>query len=111
MSTALSVKLLARLEALWVERDAPILSHLRDGLTDVEMDAMTAPIGLRLPDELRIWWSWHDGVDPQPLGPGGPEGDVGVGLSYLSLREAIELYNRARGEFVEDEGEDEVATY
>jgi hypothetical protein len=43
---------------------APIVDHLQPGLSDEQMDELTAPLGLSLPVEARRWWGWHDGVDP-----------------------------------------------
>lgn len=55
------------------ERGFPIVERLRPGLTEVQMDALTGPLGLSLPVEARVWWGWHDGATaagPATIGPG-----------------------------------------
>jgi hypothetical protein len=44
----------------------PVVHRLQPGLTDEEMNALTVPEGLLLGPELRAWFSWHNGVPPQP---------------------------------------------
>lgn len=66
----------------------PVASSLRPGLRDEEMDALTAPLGLRLPREARRWWGWHDGASAQP----GFEPEV-IGppsMSFFPLADAVE---------------------
>jgi len=46
----------------WRERGAPIAELIAAGLSAAAIDDATAPLGLRLPVEARIWFSWHDGV-------------------------------------------------
>lgn len=84
---------LDRLERVWRRLDAPVLQYLRPGLADVEIDRLIVSTGLTLPDELRMWWRWHDGsndpgtdsVGEREIGPGG--------WLHLSLQEAIDLYH------------------
>jgi hypothetical protein len=45
--------LLDQLAAPWRDQHAPITALLRPGLTDEEIDATTAPAGIRLPEEAR----------------------------------------------------------
>ena len=56
---------LAELESRWQSQGAPIVSALRPGLSDDEMDRLTEPLGLSLPREAREWWGWHNGA-PRP---------------------------------------------
>ena len=82
----LSSELLNRLEQTWVEQHAPLASHLRPGLTDTQMDDITAPLGVLLPPEARLWWGWHDGVDaPGPYRLWA----TGAGQYLLSLQESV----------------------
>jgi hypothetical protein len=53
-------------EALRSQR-APVVDRLAPGLSAAEMDEITAPLGLTLPDEARTWWGTFDGA---PLLPG-----------------------------------------
>jgi hypothetical protein len=52
--------------AEYVERlrslGVPVDALNEPGLSDAEMDEMTAVIGLVLPGEARVLWRWHDGV-------------------------------------------------
>jgi hypothetical protein len=82
---------LLRLEAEWVRLDAPITGLLRPGLSDIEIDSQTEPLGLTVPAELRTWWRWHDGADlgeqhgfERTIGPGG--------YALLPLHEAVKRY-------------------
>jgi hypothetical protein len=42
---------------------APVVSHLRPGLSDGAIDEILAPVGLSFPEEARIWFRYRDGVD------------------------------------------------
>lgn len=78
--------LLERLEEHWWRQGADIARALQGGLTDGEIDALMAPLGIRLPDELRIWWGWHNGTEPlDTIGPGG--------WDFVPLQRAIEYYH------------------
>jgi cell wall assembly regulator SMI1 len=74
------------LEDRWRQVGAPVAVALRPGLSDEEMDALTTQLGLRLPDEARRWWRWHDGAtarpgfEPEVLGPIG---------SFIPLAHAV----------------------
>lgn len=47
----------------------PTVQRLRPGLTVDQMDEITAPLGLVLPAEARVWWSRHNGgLDEAPIG-------------------------------------------
>lgn len=92
MSTIkLSGELLERLEDSLRAQEAPVLSRLNAGLSDTEIDALTMPLGIHLPEEPRIWWKWHNGASIR-------DGDVpaantwamGPQLRLLTLAESIE---------------------
>lgn len=78
----------ARLTALGV----PLDGWESPGLTDAEIDASLAPLGLSLPEEARVLWRWHNGlplsVQTNLLG--------GHGKWLLSIEEAVELAERHR---------------
>lgn len=69
--------LLSRLQAVWEEQGAPMARLSRPGLSDAELDAHAATLGVVLPEELRQWWRWRNGATPAPnvaaesVGPGG----------------------------------------
>jgi hypothetical protein len=59
----LSIDLLEAVRDRWQQDGAPTADALRPGLTDAEMDDLTAPLDLRLPLEARTLWGWHDGAE------------------------------------------------
>jgi hypothetical protein len=83
----LTLDLLERLRGGWIRQRAPVADHLRPGLPTERIDEMTAALGLRLPVEARTWWSWHDGVDVAL----GTVGELGPGLPFLPLENAVDL--------------------
>lgn len=102
----LDAALLARLEEAWAAQGAPIAGNRTPGLSDDEMDEITAPLGLSLPLEARVWWGWHDGVAARD-GDGGPARRVGPMVDYWPLRFAVDRYLMERKIFAEVlEGED-----
>jgi cell wall assembly regulator SMI1 len=90
---------LRRLEAAWRRQGAPILEHAAPGLTDAEIDDLMGPLDVELPEELRTWWRWHDGLLGDPamydFGASYGLGSVGPGgWQLMSLRDAIVRYQR-----------------
>jgi hypothetical protein len=53
--------LLAALEDRWRMAGVPYLDDLPPGLTDEDIDRQAAPLGFALPDEVRLWYRWHNG--------------------------------------------------
>lgn len=97
--------LLEGLGARWEARNLPVLNALTRGLTDAEIDAIIAPLGLRLPDEARERWRWRDGVvDVREPG----DRYIGPGVRYLPLSAAVDRYlnQRALAEKVASEEDD-----
>jgi cell wall assembly regulator SMI1 len=76
--------LLAELEARWQRLGVALLEGLQPGVPVQDMDALAAPLGLRLPPEARTWWAWHDGVRR-----GVPPRMNGAGWSFLTLESAL----------------------
>jgi hypothetical protein len=91
----LTSELLTALEQQWVHVGAPVVAHLRPGLSDEEMDAVTAPLALELPTEARAWWGWHDGVVPDDV-HWESEREVVPGLPFVPLAEAVQRCMRWR---------------
>jgi cell wall assembly regulator SMI1 len=83
----LDLGLLGELEARWVQQGAPILQNLRGGLTPKEMDEQISSLGLRLPNEAKVWWGWHDGTGAARNRP--HDREIGRSLRFLSLAEAV----------------------
>ena len=87
----MSVELLEAVRERWREDGAPTAEVLRPGLGDADMDALTAPLGLRLPPEARTLWSWHDGADL-----GIDTRWIGKGWEPLPLARAVSLTQEYR---------------
>jgi cell wall assembly regulator SMI1 len=87
----LSLTQLERLEALWAEQGAPLVEHLRPGLTNEEIERQLRCLGQRLPREAVLWWKWHDGVlSGKSDIMGGPQ------FRFLTLGGAVRVYHRSR---------------
>jgi hypothetical protein len=99
--------LLSQLADAWTAQGTPIAGRLAPGLSDDEMDELTAPLGLRLPVEARVWWGWHDGAPWRPGGELTPERSIGPGVEYMPLRDAVKDYLMDREIFAEIEGDPE----
>jgi hypothetical protein len=90
----LTAALLEQLDEKLTKIDAPVARLWRPGLSDAEMDALTAGIGISLSTEARIWWGWHDGVE---LGAARPwERGIGGGWDALPLAAAVQDAIRKR---------------
>lgn len=42
---------------------APVLEHVQPGVSTEAIEEAMAPVGLRLPDEAFIWWTWQNGTN------------------------------------------------
>jgi len=86
--------LLHRLEERWVAEGAGIAAALRPPVTEEQLRQAEAEIGARLPEEVRVWFGWHDGVDES----------AGVQTSLPFLRElvSLDLALDLRWEFLSD---------
>jgi hypothetical protein len=93
MRPLLSLDQLEQLKEKWRQQGAPIPDHLRPGLSDDEMDSLTAPIELTLPTEARTWWGWHDGVD---IHEGYPAAQLGPRHDFYTLEHAVGQYRFVR---------------
>lgn len=94
MTTSLG-GLLSELDRLWRGQGAAIADNALPGLTDDEIDALIDPLGLVLPEELRVWWRWHDGVRGSlaAFASDYDEASVGPGAwQLISLAEAVDRY-------------------
>lgn len=92
----LTPSLLDELERRWREQGAFIAAALRPGLSDEEMDDLTASLEITLPAEARQWWSWHDGANASTVD--GVASQFGPGdFVFLPLSRAVERCNEIRG--------------
>jgi len=73
----------------------------------MQMRALTEPVGLSLPDEAVVWWSYHDGTDAPE---GMPSRAISPSQTLLSLEEALSRrrmlrdVNRVTGDQVRGKG-------
>jgi hypothetical protein len=92
MPRLLDLDLLQRLEAAWRAQGALIADALAPGLTDAEIDHLTAA-GLQLPAEARLWWGWHNGA----TGTTSQSDDIGHDVIIYSLGQALEEFRNDLG--------------
>lgn len=81
-----------QLEALhdaWRAQGAPIADWLAPGRAIERFESDDGTVAVELPQELQLWWSWHDGAAPstKPV-----RRMLGPFLFYLSSNEARELW-------------------
>jgi cell wall assembly regulator SMI1 len=89
----LTIELLEELHEQWVRNGAPITTALNPGLSDDEIDSLTAPLEIVMPDEARLWWKWHNGV------PYGSPSACWCGfVEYARLALAVKIVERNREE-------------
>jgi hypothetical protein len=63
MSRMLDDELLEELERRWRERSPEIFERFAPGLSDEEIIATAAPLGLTLPEEVLRWFRWQNGTN------------------------------------------------
>jgi hypothetical protein len=98
--TLLTAVMLERLSGHCRTLGAPVAESLRPGLSEPEMHALVAPLGLRLPTEARVWWAWHDRAESTSLAH-----SLGNGIVSLRLEQAVarHLDNRKIAEQIADD--------
>jgi len=81
--------MLQRLDTFFIEQGAPTAQALRPGLSQAELDAAEVELGFLLPQEVRDWYGWHNGMEEVFEGV---EGSVRLpNLKLLtSMRDAVE---------------------
>ncbi len=83
------VSVLNELEAAWRRCGAPIADALAPGLNSDEIDALTKSAELTVPPGLKLWWGWHNGIDPGCDDPAAS--DTGMAYNLISLQQALEI--------------------
>jgi cell wall assembly regulator SMI1 len=84
----LSRDLLDQLEDRWRAQHAPLVAHLRPGLSAAEIATTVAPLALRVPAEAQTWFGWHDGASDS--GRAADSIMTGLGWKFFSLRRAVQ---------------------
>jgi hypothetical protein len=95
--------LLEELEKHWERQQAPVLTRLQPGLSGDEMDALVAPLGLRLPVEARAGWGWHDGAPAWSVSRDSERNIGATSSPFLPLAEAADITVDLRGVSADDE--------
>ncbi len=78
---------LTSLDQFFHRSGAPIAGALRAGLSDAELDRYETSLGFALPEDVRIWFAWHDGAETVA--------DVVTGCSYLPTLHGLLPLDRA----------------
>lgn len=98
MARLLDKELLADFERALESVGARITRFWAPGISDQEMDRLSAPVDIDLPEEARVWWRWHNGFVPSasPL-----DRDLTPRRPLLDLEMSIEEYAAVRAEMRE----------
>jgi hypothetical protein len=81
------------LEDRFRAQNAPVAHLLRPGLSDNQIDALTAELPFRFSDELRCLYRWHDGADETDDDTG--EHAFVPGMDVIApLAQAVQEYHR-----------------
>jgi hypothetical protein len=67
MPRMLDDEILGQLERRWQELGTTMLDRMEPGLDDGEIDRIAAPLGFRLPEEVRRVFRWHRGSSLAPF--------------------------------------------
>jgi cell wall assembly regulator SMI1 len=84
---------LVELEHALVAAGAPVVAHFRRAATDADLAQVVAVIGRELPEEVRVWWRWHDGAAADTRYA--QERAIGPSLEHLSCLRAIDNHRRS----------------
>jgi hypothetical protein len=80
---------------------AAITEVWEPGLSDSQIDALTKPFGLQLPEEARKWWRWHNGFAPDTRAP---RWDITPDRPLFDLQMTLEDFESSREAVLQLEG-------
>lgn len=80
---------------------AAITEIWKPGLSDDEIDALTQPLGLQLPEEARKWWRWHNGFSPEVRAP---RWDITPNRPLFDLQMTLDDFESSREAVLQLEG-------
>lgn len=101
MTRVLSDELLAEFDGALRSVNAAITEVWEPGLSDEQIDVLTQPLGLRLPEEARLWWRWHNGFAPDTRAP---RWDITPARPLFDLQMTLEDFESSRGAVLQLEG-------
>lgn len=83
--------LLDRFESVLTANRIGLVHAWAPGLTDTEIDEIIAGTDLQLPEEVRTWWRWHNGLATRDV-PVDQLHIVPSGRELISLQDAVLSY-------------------
>jgi cell wall assembly regulator SMI1 len=86
---------LGKLERLLAEQKAPVVERLRPPASAGAFGEIESDFGLPLPDELALWWEWHDGTDVKPHEQAA-KASIGPLFEFLGAEEALRVTRESR---------------
>jgi hypothetical protein len=101
MTTMLNDDILADFDQALRAAGAKITAAWAPGLSNAEIDALTQPFDLALPEEARRWWRWHNGV---VTGTPGTDWSLTPRRSLFDLATALEIFGSSREDRAELDG-------
>lgn len=100
---------LKTLERLLSEQEAPVVRRFRPPASREVFEVIEVEFGLRVPNELALWWKWHDGTDVK-LHEKAAKASIGPLFEFLGAEEALNITRKSRG-LAEDIDPDEPEAY
>lgn len=91
----LSMEQLRQLERLLAEQQAPVVKHFQPPASSEAFAAIESEFGLPLPEELGMWWGWHDGTDVKPH-ERAAKASIGPLFEFLGAEEAVKVTRESR---------------
>jgi cell wall assembly regulator SMI1 len=98
------------LEGLLVGQGAPVVQRLQPPASKEAIDILETALGLSLPDELKLWWRWHNGTAVEPHEPPA-HGLIGPFFQFLDTARALRFSQDMRKMALEDVPEEPDATW
>jgi cell wall assembly regulator SMI1 len=91
----LSIDQLRKLEQLLTEQEAPVVKRFQPPARPEVFAAIESEFDLPLPDELRVWWGWHDGTDVKPHEKAA-KASIGPLFEFLGAEEALRVTRESK---------------
>jgi|SRR5215203_3691282 len=91
----LNMDQLKELERLLVVQEAPVIKRFQPSVFPEVLAAIESELGLPLPDELRLWWRWHNGTDVKSH-ERAAKASIGPLFEFLGAEEAMKATLESR---------------
>ena len=99
---------LEHLERLLAKQGAPIVQCLQPPASPKALAAVESYLSLPLPNELKQWWGWHDGTNPDVYGSAAIL--IGPFFTFMNSQRSITA-TQERREMAKEIDSDEPETY